>query len=152
MADIYHQVWVNAPLSRVYGALATAEGLGQWWAPHSAEATPEGLVLAHSPGEAHGDVRMLVRDATPDRRIEWEIISRHPAESPASAWTGTRIVFALEERPSPGHWIGLGNAGEPMTVIEFRHTGWDGASPFYGFCNLAWGETLALLRTWCEDA
>jgi hypothetical protein len=150
MTTLHHQVWIDAPPSRVYGALATAQGLAEWWAPHTSEETAEGLVLAHSPGPAHGAVQMKVVDRTPDRRIEWEIISIHPERSPASAWTGTRIIFDIAERPSPGHWIGLDNEGEPMVALDFYHAGWDEASEFLGFCNYAWGVTLDLLRQWCE--
>lgn len=151
MATLYHQVWINAPLSTVYDALATADGLGKWWAPHTATETKEGLVLAHSPGEAHGDVEMKVVDATPPKRVEWEIISSHPRESPASAWTGTRIIFEIEERPSPGHWMGMPNGGQPMAVVNFQHAGWDERSAFLPFCNYAWGVTLDMLRSWCES-
>jgi uncharacterized protein YndB with AHSA1/START domain len=150
MATLRHQVWIDAPAEKVFGALATAEGLSQWWAPHTVTDTPDGSVLAHSPGPEHGDVRMKVLDATPERRVEWEIVSTHPSRSPASAWTGTRIVFEIGRRPSPGHWLGMENEGEPMTVIEFRHSGWDESSEFLGFCNYAWGVTLDLLRQWCE--
>jgi len=31
MATLLHQVWINAPLSKVYDSVATAEGLGTWW-------------------------------------------------------------------------------------------------------------------------
>jgi uncharacterized protein YndB with AHSA1/START domain len=75
MATLYHQVWINAPVSKVYEALATADGLGSWWAPHTSTETATGLVLAHSPGAEHGDVRMKVLDTTQDTRVEWEIIS-----------------------------------------------------------------------------
>lgn len=151
MATLRHQVWINAPLMRVYEALATAEGLGHWWAPHTSAETDAGLVFAHSPGPAHGDVRMKVLERTPGRRIEWEIISFHPGRSPASAWTGTHIVFELDERPSPGQWLGLDHEGQPMAVIDFRHEGWDEDSAFLGFCNCAWGVTLDMLRRWCES-
>ncbi|MBX3178206.1 MAG: SRPBCC domain-containing protein [Candidatus Hydrogenedentes bacterium] len=151
MATLIHQVWIDAPVATVYGALATAEGLGRWWAPHTSEETDAGLVLAHSPGKEHGDVRMRVAELVPFKRVEWEIISTHPPESPASAWTGTRISFDLEERPSPGHWMGMQNGGMPMAVLNFRHAGWDADSPFYGFCNYAWGVTLDMLRQWCES-
>jgi hypothetical protein len=93
MATLYHQVWIDAPVAKVYEALATAEGLGNWWAPHTSTDTDDGLVLAHSPGAAHGDVQMKVLASTPNRRVEWEIISTHPKRSPASAWTGTHIIF-----------------------------------------------------------
>lgn len=151
MTTLYHQVWIDAPAAKVYEALATAEGLGGWWAPHTSTETEEGLVLAHSPGEAHGDVRMKVLDRTPDRRIEWEIVSTHPERSPASAWTGTHIIFEIVEKPSPGHWMGMDDDGRTMTVLNFRHTGWDENSGFLGFCNYAWGVTLDMLRQSCES-
>lgn len=151
MTTLRHQVWIDAPAATVYDALATAEGLGRWWAPHASTETDEGLVLSHSPGAAHGDVRMRVLDATPPRRVEWEVISTHPPRSPASAWTGTRVVFEIGRRPSPGHWMGMENEGEEMTVLDFSHAGWDGDSEFLGFCNYAWGVTLDGLRRWCEE-
>lgn len=151
MATLYHQVWIDAPVATVYEALATAEGLGQWWAPHTATETDDGLVLAHSPGPAHGDVQMKVLDSTPNERVEWEIISSHPSRSPASAWTGTHIAFEITERESPGQWLGMDNEGETMTVLDFTHAGWDEDSEFFGFCNYAWGVTLDMLRQWCES-
>ncbi|MFQ3786360.1 SRPBCC family protein [Halomonas sp. A29] len=151
MATLHHQVWIDAPREKVYEALASAEGLAQWWAPHTASETDEGLVLAHSPGPAHGNVQMKVLERTPHRRIEWKIISSHPASSPASAWSGTHIVFELTTQPSPGHWLGMNNEGQPMTVLEFHQVGWDEDSEFLGFCNYAWGLTLDMLRQWCES-
>lgn len=150
MATLHHQVWIDAPVEKVYRALATAEGLGNWWAPHTSHETDDGLVLAHSPGEAHGDVRMKVLETTPDERVEWEVISTHPKQSPASAWTDTHIVFELTAQQSPGQWLGLDNEGQTMTVVNFYHTGWDENSEFFGFCNYAWGITLDMLRQWCE--
>jgi uncharacterized protein YndB with AHSA1/START domain len=152
MATLYHQVWIDAPAAKVYEALATAEGLGNWWAPHTSTETDAGLVLSHSPGAAHGDVQMKVLDNTPDRRVEWEIISTHPKRSPASAWTGTHIIFEITERESPGHWLGLNNEGQNMAVLNFYHEGWDENSEFFGFCNYAWGVTLDLLRQGCESS
>jgi uncharacterized protein YndB with AHSA1/START domain len=150
MATLYHQVWIDAPVAKVYEALSTASGLGNWWAPHTSTQTEQGLVLAHNPGAEHGVVKMKVLDTTLDRRVEWEIISTHPKQSPASAWTGTRILVELSERESPGRWRGMSNDGRRLTVLEFRHSGWDESSEFLGFCNFAWGETLLMLQKWCE--
>lgn len=151
MATLYHQVWINATLSRVYEALATADGLGKWWAPHTSTDTDTGLVLAHGAGSEHGEVQILVLDTTQDKRIEWEIVSTHPQRSPASAWTGTHIIFEITERENPGHWLGISNGGSRMTVLEFRHSGWNEDSEYFGFCNFAWGETLLMLKQWCES-
>ncbi len=151
MATLSHQVWINAPVSKVYAALATADGLGRWWAPHTSTETEAGLVLAHGAGTEHGEVRMMVLESTQDRRVEWEIVSTHPSRSPACAWTGTHISFEMTERQNPGHWLGHSDDVPRMAVIEFRHSGWDEHSEYFGFCNFAWGETLLMLKQWCES-
>ena len=151
MATIHHQVWIDAPASRVFEGISTAEGLGKWWAPHTSTETDEGVVLAHSPGAEHGDVKMKVVDNVKDQRVEWEIISNHPNESPASAWTGTHILFEISERENPGVWRGVSSQKPRLAVIEFRHSGWDEKSDFFGFCNFAWGVTMSMLKQWCES-
>ena len=151
MTTIHHQVWINAPLKRVYDALATAEGLGRWWAPHTSTKTEDGLVLSHNPGAEHGEVKMKVIDTARDKRVEWQIISSHPKHSPASAWTGTHIIFEITKRANPGLWLGISDKAPQMAVLEFRHSGWDVNNEFYGFCNFAWGETLLMLKQWCES-
>jgi len=151
MATLCHQVWINASVANVYEALATAHGLSSWWAPHTSTETDASLVLAHSPGSEHGEVRMRVLDRVQNRRVEWEIISSHPKRSPASAWTGTRIAFEISERDNPGYWLGVSDGGPRMAVLEFRHSGWDENSEYFGFCNFAWGETLLMLKQRCES-
>ncbi|MFY9608899.1 MAG: SRPBCC domain-containing protein [Blastocatellia bacterium] len=151
MATLHHQVWIDAPASRVYEAISTADGLGKWWAPHTSTETDKGLVLSHSPGGEHGDVKMKVTDTVKDRRVEWEIISTHPSRSPASAWTGTHIISEISERENPGAWLGISSGKRHLAVLEFRHTGWDESSEYFGFCNFAWGHTLLLLKQWCES-
>jgi uncharacterized protein YndB with AHSA1/START domain len=150
MATIYHQVWIDAPAAKVYAGLASAEGLSSWWVPHTSTETKEGLVFAHTPGTEHGDVQMKVVELVPDQRIVFEIISHHPKQSPASAWTGTTQTFEISRRTSPGHWIGLPDDGKTFTVLDFRHAGWDEQSEFFGFCNFAWGATLVMFQQWCE--
>src|SRR2546427_3366862 len=39
MATIYHQVWINAPLAKVYDAISTLEGIVSWWGPHKSTKT-----------------------------------------------------------------------------------------------------------------
>ena len=152
MATLFHRVWIDAPVSTVYAALVSAEGLGNWWAPHTSTETSRGLVLAHNPGPGHGEVQMRVVERTNDTRVGWEIISTHPKQSPAAAWTGTHITFELSETPSPGHWVGMDEEGKTVTRVDFRHDGWDERSEYFGFCNYAWGVTLDMLKKWCESA
>jgi hypothetical protein len=45
MTTIHHQLQIDAPVSRVYEALATAEAISKWWDEQTARQTPEGVVL-----------------------------------------------------------------------------------------------------------
>ena len=151
MATLNHQVWINAPVARVYEGISTADGLGRWWAPHESTETLAGLVLSHDPGPAHGVVKMKVIDMAPDKRVEWEIISTHPQSSPASAWTGTHVIFEISERDNVVARSGFGKDGDRISILEFRHSGWDENSEYLGFCNFAWGQVLLMLKKWCES-
>jgi uncharacterized protein YndB with AHSA1/START domain len=150
MASLHHQVWIDAPIGKVYDALVSAAGLSRWWAPHTETMTSLGLVFVHDPGDQRGQVRMLVRNTTRPSRVEWEIVSVHPQQSPASAWTGTRVVFELNVRENPGRWLGFVGGSAMLTVVDFHHFGWDEGSRFLGFSNFTWAEVLSRLREWCE--
>ena len=38
-----------------------------------------------------------------------------------------------------------------MTILTLRHSGWDEASEFIGFCNFQWGVALQKLKQVCES-
>lgn len=144
MATLHHEVWIDAPIAEVYGAISTPDRIGTWW--DEQKATADGTVLEHDPGPEHGVVRLKVLERTKDRRVEWECVSRHGPKSPASAWTGTHIAFELTRRNVPG-WSAK---QVEKTILDFRHSGWDERSEFFGFCNFAWGEVLRKLQEVCE--
>jgi uncharacterized protein YndB with AHSA1/START domain len=147
MAELYHQVWIAAPSAPVYEAIATEAGIAGWWDTPKAVRSDSGVVLEFSPGPEHGVLRAKVVAAIPDRRIEWEFVSTHPRNSPAFAWTGTRVSFEITRRAVPP-W-----AAERVdtAIVDFRHIGWDERSEYLGFCNFAWGEALQKLKQWCES-
>jgi uncharacterized protein YndB with AHSA1/START domain len=146
MATLYHEVWINAPTAKVYQAIATADGIGAWWDEQTAVHTDQGVVLEHNPGPAHGTVKMKVLDLVEDTRVEWECISTHPRSSPASAWTGTHVIFEIGRRSVPP-WA---TERTDMAIVNFRHSGWDEHSAYFGFCNFAWGQALQKLKQVCE--
>jgi uncharacterized protein YndB with AHSA1/START domain len=132
MATIHHQVSIDAPPAKVYDAIATADGIGTWWDKQTPTQTDRGLVLEHDPGPEHGIVKLRVVDRVPDRRVEWECVSTHPASSPASVWTGTRFIFEI--------------AGGRTTTVDFRQTGYDEQSEFFESNRAAWGQVLENLK------
>jgi uncharacterized protein YndB with AHSA1/START domain len=146
MATIKHEVWINAPIAKVYELLATPEGMSSWWDKQTEVHTSEGLVWEHSPGPEHGTVRMLVENRVQGRLLRWKCISHHAEDVPASAWTGTTMTFALGERASSA--VASENWAREIplqTVLSFTHEGWDEASRYLPFCNTAWAGVLMQL-------
>ena len=147
MATLCHEVWINTPTSRVYEKLSNADGLSEWWTRHTPTETDQGLVLESNPGPEHGVVRMKVLDLKQNSRVEWECRSTHPPSSPASAWTGTHITFEITRRSVPP-WA---KEKTDMAILTLRHSGWDDASEFIGFCNFQWALALQKLKQVCES-
>ena len=147
MATLYHEVWIDAPTVKVYEAISTPAGISAWWNEQTSTHTGQDTVLEHCPGPEHGVVKMKVLDTTPNERIEWECISTHPPSSPASAWTGTHIVFEIARRSVPP-WA---SERVDMAILSFHHSGWDEKSQYFGFCNFAWGQVLQKLKDVCES-
>ena len=82
MATIRHQAVIDAPVAKVYEAIATAEKIGTWWDKQTPTQTDRGLVLEHNPGPEHGVVKLRVVEQVPNKRVEWECISTHPKRAP----------------------------------------------------------------------
>ena len=139
MATIHHQISIDAPVAKVYEAISTAERISTWWDQQTRTETDRGVVLEHDPGPEHGVVKLRVVELVPDRRVEWECISTHPASSAASAWTGTHFIFELAER------------GDRTTALDFRQTGYDELSPFFPSNTAAWGQVLERLKQVVES-
>jgi uncharacterized protein YndB with AHSA1/START domain len=156
METIYHQLAIAVPVERVYAAISTHAGIGTWWDKQTPVQTDQGLVLEHSPGPKHGVVKLKVLELVPNKRVEWECISSHPPESPASAWTGTHFVFEISERESAAATVerecgATGARDEHVTTVDFRQTNYDESSKFAGFNNFAWGQVLTNIKSVCES-
>src|SRR5215813_15283910 len=121
MATLYHQVWIHAPTGKLYEAISTENGIGSWWDKPKAVKSDAGVVLEFSPGAEHGVLRMKVLELVQGKRVEWECISAHPKTSPASAWTGTHVIFEISRRLVPP-WA---STKAEVAVLTFRHSGWD---------------------------
>jgi len=139
VATIRHQVSIVTPPTKLYQAITTENAIGSWWDKPVAVKSEQGLILEFRPGAGHGVLKMRVLDTIPDQRVEWECISTHAENSPASAWTGTHIIFEIAQR-------------EGGSVLNFRHTGWDESNEYFGFCNYNWGVELQKLKLYCESS
>jgi uncharacterized protein YndB with AHSA1/START domain len=72
MADIRHRVGIKAPQQQVYAALATKEGLVDWWTRDvQGDPMPGGMLQFYFFGSAEPGAVMKVAELIPDRRVEW---------------------------------------------------------------------------------
>jgi uncharacterized protein YndB with AHSA1/START domain len=133
MASLRHQVQIKSSRQIVYECLTTESGIGAWWNKPRASSSDGNSFWEFEPGLEHGVLRMRVESSVPDKRVEWRCVSQHPPTSPASAWTGTVITFAIQ-------------ADGDNVILNFRHDGWNEDSQYYAFCNFQWGVSLQELK------
>ena len=124
MADIQHSIQIAAKPEKVYPLVATAKGLGQWWATDITE--PDGTVeLGFFNRTTVYRLRLI--SSTPPSQVEWSVET-------GQEWTGTRIVFRLA-------------AGGAGTVLRFTHAGWQSETDYFVSCNTTWGELMFRLKS-----
>jgi uncharacterized protein YndB with AHSA1/START domain len=127
MADIQHSVQIAAKPEKVYPLIATAKGLGQWWATDITE-PPGAVELGFF--KRTSVYRLRLKVDKPAAQAEWACES-------GQEWAGTHIVFRLEAR-------------DPGTLLRFTHGGWQSESDYFISCNTAWGELMYRLKAAAE--
>ena len=131
MADIEHEIKIDAPPDRVFHAVTTAGGLKSWKTP---DVSGTGAIgddwLFEFPGRPRFSWRVV--DSLPARRVEWRCIEG-PGES-----AGTSVAFELAPE------------GDGGTFLTCRHAGWPGPHGNFRKCNTTWGILLHHLRQFVE--
>ena len=136
MLDIVHRVGIKAPVSQVYAALSTIDGLANWWttATTGSSAKPGDEITFRfftETGDEIGGFDMDVLELVPDERVRWRVKSG-PAE-----WVGTDIEFALSRQ-------------DEHTIVMFGHRGWREEVEFTAHCSTKWATFLLSLRDLVE--
>src|SRR5688572_4519629 len=109
MVDIIHRVGIRTPVSDVYRALSTIEGIAGWWTKETTgHSEPGGHIdvrFSTTSGERKGGMQMEVMALEPDSRVHWRF-RRGPAE-----WIGTDAIFELSQDGD-------------FTIVRFGHRNW----------------------------
>ena len=136
MVDIIHRIGIKAPISKVYAALATVEGVAGWWTRETSGASEPGgkmTFLFRDPrGEQIGKMVMTVVSLTPDRTVHWRVLEGPPE------WLGTDLTFSLSQQ-------------DDQTILLFGHQGWRESGEFMAHCSMKWGTFLLSLRDLVES-
>lgn len=131
MVNIIHRVGIKGPVSKVYEALSTIDGLAGWWTnATTGDSKPGGVITFNFHDEAGADIGgfgMEVLELTPDRTVRWRV-KDGPAE-----WVGTEIDFRLARQGD-------------FTILMFGHRQWREEVEFMAHCSTKWATFLLSLR------
>jgi uncharacterized protein YndB with AHSA1/START domain len=130
MPDILHDLPVQAPIEKVFDAVAMPRGLDAWWTLRSAGGARTGAIWELFFGDEY-DWRGTVSRFEFGRLIEWTMTRSDPD------WQGTRV--GIELTPIDGG-----------TRVEFWHCGWREANAHYRTSSFCWAMYLRLLKKHCE--
>jgi uncharacterized protein YndB with AHSA1/START domain len=135
MADIVHRIGIKAPATRVYEALATAEGVAGWWTRDTTGTAKVGgkinVRFLQRDGKEIGQMDFEVTRLEPDREVRWRFLAGPPE------WVGTDATFQLTRDGD-------------MTILVFGHRNWKEPGDFMAHCSMKWAVFLMSLRSLVE--
>jgi len=135
MVDIIHRVGIRAPVSKVYTALSTVEGVASWWTRDTTGVSKSGghidVRFLSPSGKEIGSMTMEVMELDPSKRVHWHFKSG-PAE-----WVGTDVIFNLSQDGD-------------YTIVLFGHKNWREAGEFTSHCSMKWATFLLSLKDLVE--
>ncbi|MBX2993521.1 MAG: SRPBCC domain-containing protein [Bdellovibrionaceae bacterium] len=135
MADIIHRIGIKAPVSQVYSALSTIEGLAGWWTTSTSGVSKEGgrleFTFLSPKGDQVGKMDMDVTQLVPGECVRW-VCRAGPAD-----WIGTEFEFKLSHQ-------------DGMTLVLFAHKKWAAATESMAHCSTKWAVFLLSLRDLVE--
>ena len=131
MADILHQVTINAPPESVYEAITTQVGLTAWWTRDTQALAKVGSVACFAFNKRAVLFRMKIAQLAPHIRVRWQCLGDN------SEWKGTSLTFDLTPT-SDG------------TVVRFAHRGWKSTQGILAMCSYDWANYLRSLKAYVE--
>ena len=134
MADIIHRIGITAPVTQVYEAVATAQGVAGWWTRDTTGTAKLGGTLHarfRKDGAEIGHMEFEITRLEPNREVRWRFIDGPPE------WIGTDATFQLTQD------------GDKAIVI-FGHRNWKEPVEFMAHCSMKWATFLMSLRAFVE--
>jgi uncharacterized protein YndB with AHSA1/START domain len=123
---------MTAPLDRVYSAIATKDGLSDWWTRDGVRGeSKEGSTIEFYFGQPEPAAVMEVTRLDPSRQVCWSCVGG------ADEWVGTKLSFTLTPK-------------DDETVVLFTHADWRGPSDFMAHCSARWAYFLLSLKSLVE--
>jgi len=131
MADLHHQIPINASPQKVYAALTTVRGLSGWWTADSKIDDKAGGTAEFGFDKRGVIFRMTIEDLKPNEAVVWSCHGEHPE------WRGTKLTWKI-------------SAQDGGTTLRFTHGNWEAVTDFFAICNSSWGELMYRLKDYAE--
>jgi uncharacterized protein YndB with AHSA1/START domain len=133
--EILHRVGIKSSQDEVYKALASREGIADWWTNNTQGESKVGGALkfrfSDPAGVEIGSFDMKVLELHPARRVLWQVVDG-PEE-----WIGTKISWELKQE---GDYV----------IVLFKHLGWKEPVEFMHHCSTKWAIFLLSLKSLVE--
>lgn len=130
MAEINHEIKIQAPIAAISKALGTLKGLRAWHTAHI---------------EGSDDLNgVLVFKAKDKPTFNWKITQKEPekfiwecVEGPGDS-KGTHVIYKITK------------TDDGRSLVELSHTEWPGQDGNFRKCNTLWGILLHHLKNYAE--
>lgn len=125
-----HLFHIDATRQQVFEAIASVEGLKNWWTTKTSGGSEVGEMIKFDFGTINGPL-MKITELVPGERLAWQCVeSEH-------GWEGHTFIFNLDE-----------NDGK--TRVRFSHNGFEKDDDGFAICNFSWGRYMQSLRQYCQ--
>jgi uncharacterized protein YndB with AHSA1/START domain len=135
VVDIVHRIGIKAPVTRVYEAVSTAQGVAGWWTEDTTSTASVGGTLRSrflsDDGREIGRMDYEMTQLEPNQEVRWRFTDGPPE------WIGTEATFQLTE-------------DDGMTILVFGHRNWREPVEFMAHCSMKWAVFLMSLRELVE--
>jgi uncharacterized protein YndB with AHSA1/START domain len=133
MPEIMHLIKIRATQDRVYQAVATAEGIRNWWT-HDAALDPSVGGAGEFGFYGHRmAIKVKIAELCPPARVAW-----HGISSTHGVFDGTAISFDLKSE-------------EGITSVLFAHRGFKTDGDNIASATTRWGFYLLSLKRYLES-
>ncbi len=131
MANMRHEVEIDAPPEKVFEAITTQAGLRGWWTADSMAEPRVGSVAVFGFYNRRLLFRMRIEKLTPGKKVVWTCLGEN------DEWKGTRLIWQISQK-------------EGATVLRFVHGDWRSTSGYFAYCNSTWGMLMYRLKDYAE--
>ena len=130
MAQIRHNLEIQSSPKKVYEAIATEKGVGNWWTVQTQITTEIGGIAEFRFGDKYF-IKMEITALEPDKKVAWICVVGD------EQWVGTEFSFDIEDQSND-------------VLLRFNHFNWKSQTEFFAHCNFQWGRYLLSLKNYCE--